>query len=60
MLVWLAVSAHLVFPSERLSLKRTVCLIFAVLGVALAFVRRLDEGESHLIRGPMALFGAFS
>ena len=55
MSIWLAISAHFVFPNERLSSKRTFGLIFAVVGVALAFVERPDEGEAHLIGDLMAL-----
>ena len=57
--IWLAISAHFVFPNERLSPKRTFGLIFAVVGVALAFVERPDEGEANLIGDLMALVGAF-
>ena len=56
---WLAICAHFVFPNERLNPKRTLGLIFAIMGVALAFVERPDEGEAPLIGELMALVGAF-
>ena len=57
--IWLAISAHFVFPNERLSPKRTLGLIFAVVGVALAFIERPDVGEANLLGDLMALVAAF-
>ena len=58
MRIWLAYRPHFVFPNEWLSPKRIMGLIFAVVGVALAFVERPDEGKAHLIGDIMAVVSA--
>ena len=57
--IWFAISAHFVIPNQRLKPKRTMGLIFAVVGVALAVAERPDEGKAHLIGDIMALVSAF-
>ena len=55
--VWLAVMAHFIVPSERLTFAKVVGLVFAVSGVALALLSR-NSGAGHLGGDLMALLGA--
>jgi drug/metabolite transporter (DMT)-like permease len=57
--VWLALSAHLLLPGERLSGLRIVGLVLAMAGVVLAVFDR-SSGQANLLGDILALFAAIS
>ena len=59
MSLWLAISADFLLLNKRLTPKRTSGFGFAVVGVALPFVERTDEGDASLVGYLMALVAAF-
>ena len=56
---WFAISADFLLSNEPLTPKRILDLGFAIVGVALAFVERTDEGVASLVEYLMALVAAF-
>ena len=56
--VWLALSAHVLLPAERLSRLRSVGLVLAMGGVVLALLDR-SNGQASLLGDLLALCGAF-
>ncbi|MCR8826744.1 DMT family transporter [Pseudosulfitobacter koreensis] len=56
--VWLALAAHVLLPSERLSVVRMIGLVLAMGGVVLALVDR-SNGQASLVGDLLALFAAF-
>ncbi len=56
--VWLALSAHVLLPTERLNGVRVVGLVLAMAGVALALFDR-SNGQASLLGDLLALFAAF-
>ncbi len=55
---WVALGAHFLIPGERLTGTRTLGLILAVVGVALAFTRNPSPATEHALMGDLLALAA--
>lgn len=56
--VWVALGAHLLIPGERLTRTRTLGLVLAVAGVALAFARNPSPATEQALMGDLLALAA--